>query len=71
MSPRRSSAWRRRLRRSGKLQVVVGALSAVVAVAVAVGCISLIDDHTQSANDAAFASCGNTVAAQASDGRPT
>jgi hypothetical protein len=66
MSPRRSSAWRRRLRRSGKLQVVVGALSAVVAVAVAVGCISLIDDHTQSANDAAFASCGNAAAAQAS-----
>jgi hypothetical protein len=45
---------------------VVGALSAVVAVAVAVGCISLIDDGTQSASDAAFANCGNTVAAQAS-----
>jgi hypothetical protein len=69
MSARRTSAWRRKLRRSRTAQFTVSAVAAVAAVVVAVVCVMLVDNHGGSAvNEAAYANCASAGAAQASAG---
>ncbi len=57
MSPR-TSAWRRRLRRSRVTQVAVGTAAAVVAVVAVVAGMALADQHS-TINQAAFAGCAS------------
>ena len=57
MSPR-TSAWRRRLRRSRVTQVAVGVAASVVVVAAAVAGMALADQHS-TINQAGFASCAS------------
>jgi hypothetical protein len=68
MSPRSRSAWRRWFRRNRKTQVAVTAVVSLVAVAIAVVTISLIDRSVSSVNQAAFGNCATAATAQASDG---
>lgn len=68
MSPRSRSAWRRRFRHNRKTQVAVTALGAVAAVVVAVACITFVDQHVQSVNQAAYDNCASASADPASRG---
>ena len=57
MPPRTWSAWRRRFRRSRKTQVAVTALVSLAVVILAVACITLVDQHVNSVNQAAYGNC--------------